>query len=86
MAQLAFVAGDGERAALLAGAAEGLRQRVGLRAWPSHRRAEAQMVAQIRQALDPDRFDQAFAAGARLSRREAVAAVRDRGGAVTTAP
>jgi hypothetical protein len=44
------------------------------------------MVAQIRQALDPDRFDQAFAAGARLNRREAVAAVRDRGGAVTTAP
>ena len=33
-AQLAFVHGDGERAALLAGAAEGLRQRAGLRAWP----------------------------------------------------
>ncbi|HEX3200605.1 MAG TPA: tetratricopeptide repeat protein, partial [Actinomycetes bacterium] len=30
LAQLAFVAGDQERAALLAGAAEGLRQRVGL--------------------------------------------------------
>jgi hypothetical protein len=44
------------------------------------------MVAQIRQALDPDRFDQAYAAGARLSRREAVAAVRDRGRADTTAP
>ena len=86
LAQLALVAGDGERAALLAGAAEGLRQRVGLRAWPLQRQGEAQMVAQIRQALDPDRFDQAFAAGARLSRREAVAAVRDRGGAVTTAP
>ena len=33
-AQLAFVQGEGEQAALLAGAAEGLRQRVGLRAWP----------------------------------------------------
>jgi ATP/maltotriose-dependent transcriptional regulator MalT len=33
-AQLAFVQGDGERAALLEGAAEGLRQRVGLRVWP----------------------------------------------------
>ena len=33
-AQLAFVEGDPERAALLAGAAEGLRRRVGLRAWP----------------------------------------------------
>ena len=36
-AQLAFAQGEGERAALLAGAAEGLRQRVGLRAWPLQR-------------------------------------------------
>src|SRR5580704_8301238 len=36
-AQLAFVQGEGERAALLAGAAEGLRQRVGLQAWPLER-------------------------------------------------
>jgi predicted ATPase len=80
-AQLAFVEGDGERAALLAGAAEGLRQRVGLRAWPLQRQGEAQMVAQIRQALDVARFDQVFAAGARLNRREVVAAVRDPRGA-----
>ena len=86
LAQLAFVEGDGDRAALLTGAAEGLRQRVGLRAWPLQRQGEAQMVAQIRQALGADRFDKPFAAGARLSRREAVAAVRDRGGADTTAP
>jgi len=33
-AQLAFAAGDPGRAALLAGAAEGLRRRVGLRTWP----------------------------------------------------
>jgi tetratricopeptide (TPR) repeat protein len=76
-AQLAFVEGDGERAALLAGAAEGLRQRVGLRAWPLQQQGEAQMVAQMRQALAADRFDQVFAAGVRLYRREAVAAVRD---------
>jgi hypothetical protein len=44
------------------------------------------MVAQIRQALGADRFDKPFAAGARLSRREAVAAVRDRGGADPTSP
>jgi predicted ATPase len=85
-AQLAFVEGDGEQAALLAGAAEGLRQRVGLRAWPLQQQGEAQMVAQIRQALDADRFDQVFAAGARLNRREAVAAVRDRRDAGATAP
>jgi len=36
-AQLAFVEGDGERAALLAGAVESLRRRVGLRAWPLQR-------------------------------------------------
>jgi predicted ATPase len=84
-AQLAFVEGDGERAALLAGAAEGLRKRVGLRAWPLQRQGEAQMVAQIRQALDADRFDQAFAAGARLNRREVVAAVRDPRGTGTAA-
>jgi predicted ATPase len=34
--RLAFLEGDAERAALLAGTAEGLRRRVGLRAWPSH--------------------------------------------------
>jgi tetratricopeptide (TPR) repeat protein len=53
-AQLAFVQGEGERAALLAGAAEGLRQRVGLRAWPLQRQVEAQVVGQIRQALGAD--------------------------------
>jgi long-subunit acyl-CoA synthetase (AMP-forming) len=85
-AQLTFVEGNAEQAALLAGAAEGLRQRVGLRAWPSHRRAEAALVDQIRQALGVDRFDQAFAAGARLSQREAVAVVHDRLGGSVTAP
>jgi predicted ATPase len=77
-AQLALVQGDGARAALLAGAAEGLRQRVGLRAWPLQQQGEAQMVAQIRQALGADRFDQEFAAGVELDRQQAIAAVRDR--------
>jgi predicted ATPase/class 3 adenylate cyclase len=84
-AQLAFAEGDGERAALLAGAAEGLRRRVGLRAWPLQRRPEAELVAQIRQALGGDRFEEVFAAGARLTQQEAVAAVRDRRGAGATA-
>ena len=85
-AQLAFVAGDGERAALLAGAAEGLRERVGLRAWPLQGQGEAQVVAQIRQAMGADRFDQEFAAGVRLDRRQAIAAARDRGSTSTAAP
>jgi predicted ATPase len=76
-AQLAFVQGDGDRAARLEGAAEGLRQRVGLRVWPLQRQGEAQAVAQIRQALGADRFDQEFAAGVRLSRQQAIAAVRE---------
>jgi hypothetical protein len=66
------VEGDPERAALLAGAAEGLRRRVGLRAWPLQRQGEAELVAQIRKALGADRFDPVFAAGERLTRREAV--------------
>jgi hypothetical protein len=84
-ARLAFVAGDPERAALVAGAAEGLRRRVGLRVWPLLRRGEAALLAQVRQALGADRFDQAFAAGSRLIQRHAVAAVRDRRDAGTRA-
>jgi hypothetical protein len=79
--RLAFVEGDAERAALLVGAADGLRRRVGLRAWPMLRRGGAELGAQIREALGSDRFGQVFAAGARLNQREAVTAVRDRRGA-----
>jgi len=85
-AQQAFVEGDPERAALLAGAAEGLRQRVGLQAWPLLRRGEAELVAQVRQAVGADRFGQVYAAGSRLSQQEAVAAVRGRRGAGSAAP
>jgi predicted ATPase len=80
----AFVEGDPERAALLAGAAEGLRHRAGLRAWPMLRPGEADLAAQARQALGADRFDQVFATGTRLTQQEAVAAVRDRRGASTS--
>ena len=55
--------------------------RVGLRVWPTLRRSEAELVDQVRQTLGAERFDQAFAAGARLQQREAIAAVRDRRGA-----
>jgi predicted ATPase/class 3 adenylate cyclase len=76
-AQLAFAERDLERAALLAGAAEGLRRRAGFTTWPMLRRGEAELAAQIRQALGDDRFGQAFAAGSRLSQQQAVAAIRD---------
>jgi predicted ATPase/class 3 adenylate cyclase len=79
-AQLAFAEGDPERAALLAGAAEGLRRRAGVSTWPPVRRSEVELAAQIRQALGDDRFGQVFAAGSRLNQHEAVAAIRDRPG------
>jgi hypothetical protein len=85
-ARLTFAEGDPERAAMLEGAAEGLRQRVGLGAWPMLRRGEAELAAQVRQTLGADRFDQAFDAGSGLSQREAVAAVRGRRGTGTQAP
>jgi len=77
-ARLALAEGDPERAALAAGAADGLRRRAGRRAWPLLRRGEEELTDRIRQALGTDRFDQAFASGARLSQREAAAAVRGR--------
>jgi predicted ATPase len=79
-AQLTLAEGDPERAALLAGAANSLRRRAGLQVFTSLT-GEVQMVAQIRQALEADRFDQAFGAGSRLGQQEAVAAVRDHRGA-----
>jgi predicted ATPase/class 3 adenylate cyclase len=83
-ARWALVAGDPEWAALLAGAAKGLRRRAGLRVWPILRPEEAKVVAEVRQALGAGRFDQVFAAGTRLTQRQAVAAARDRHSASTS--
>jgi len=77
-ARLAFAEGDPGRAALLAGAADGLRRRDGRRVWATLREGEAELTAQIRQALGADRFDRVFTIGAQLNQREAVAAVKDR--------
>jgi predicted ATPase len=85
-AWLAFADGDPYRAALLEGAAEGLRRRVGLRAWPHLRRVEADLVAQVRQRLGAARFDQAFSAGSGLTQQQAVAIVRDQRGTGTQTP
>jgi tetratricopeptide (TPR) repeat protein len=84
-AQLAFADGDPERAALLEGAAEGLRRRVGLLAWPHLRRVEADLVAKARDRLGAGRFGQAFSAGSALTQGEAVAIVRDPRGTGTQA-
>jgi tetratricopeptide (TPR) repeat protein len=78
-AQLAFQEGDPEQAARLMGAAEGLRRRAGLRAWPMVWRDGVEPADRVRRALGADRFDQAFAAGTRLNQRQAVAAVHELG-------
>ena len=85
-AQLALAEGDPQRAARLEGAAEGLRRRVGLSAWPPLRRMEDDLVAQIRQRLGAGQFDQAFSAGSRLTQREAVAIARNQPSTGTQTP
>jgi hypothetical protein len=79
IAQLALADRDPERAALLAGAAGALRRRAGVQVFTSLT-GEGQMVAQIRHALEANRFDKAFAAGSQLGLEEAVDAVRNDGG------
>jgi predicted ATPase len=79
-ARLALAEGDPERAARLKGAAEGLRQRVGLPAWPDLRRLEEELVAQIRQELSAAQFDQAFSVGSGLTQRQAIDIIRDQRG------
>jgi len=82
-ARLALGEGDPEHAVLLEAAADGLRRRVGLRAWPMLRPTETELMAQLRQTLGADRFDHMFSVGSRLKQREAVAAVRDQRGTAT---
>jgi predicted ATPase len=79
-ARLAFASGTPHRAGVTLGAAEGLRRRVGIRVWPTLRRGEAELGKQIEQAIGADRFEEAFTTGVALSRGEAVAMVRGRGG------
>ena len=82
-ARLELAEGDANRAALLVGAADGLRQRQGLRAWPMLRLVETELMAEIREALGAEPFEQAFGAGSRLNLREAVAVAGDRPKATT---
>ena len=76
LARLALAQRDAARAATALGAADGLRKVVGLRAWPSMRRAESDLSERVAQELDPGAFKSAFAAGSGLGRREAVGLVR----------
>ncbi|HYA50927.1 MAG TPA: tetratricopeptide repeat protein, partial [Streptosporangiaceae bacterium] len=77
-ARLAFAQGDLEQTALLEGAADGLRRRVGLRAWPMLRPTETELRTKLRQALGADQLDQMFTAGSQLNQQQAVAVIRGR--------
>ena len=74
--QLALAERDVRRAAMALGSADGLRKRAGLRAWPSMRRGEAELANRVAQAIEPDAFKDAFAAGSELTQLQAVALLR----------
>lgn len=74
-AHIALADGDAQGAATALGAVDALRQRAGLRAWPIARRAEAELMARVVQAIESDAYDDAFAAGSELNHRGAVALV-----------
>jgi hypothetical protein len=76
-AELAVAKGQVAKAATALGAAEGLRNRVGLRTWPSMRSGESAIVARVKEAVDPGVFDAAFASGSQFTRRQALTFVRD---------
>ena len=73
--RLAAAEGDPGQAALLTGAIDGLRQRVGIQLWPILRPRRQERVANTRAALGDERYEQVYAAGKTLSYQEAVAAV-----------
>ena len=75
-ARLALAVGDAGRAATALGAADGLRRRAGLRAWPSKRRGEAALATRVAREIDGAAYEAAFTAGAEMSHREAVTLVR----------
>ena len=63
------------RAATALGAADGLRQRAGLRAWPLIRQRESELIARLVQVTDPEIYTDAFPAGSELHARDALALV-----------
>jgi predicted ATPase len=77
-AQIALTDDDTRCAALALGAADGLRRRAGLQAWPSTRRREAELVSRVAQADKSGHVEAALASGAQLTHRQAVALVRER--------
>ena len=78
-ARLVLAQGNARSAALALGAASALRQRVGLRTWPSMRRSEADLLAGVKGKLGPEMMEQVLAEGSRIDRDAAIALVRGSG-------
>jgi predicted ATPase len=76
-ARLVLADGDPSAAALAMGAAEGQRRRAGTPAWPSRRRAEQELNAEIAAQLEPGTLADTMAAGARLNRAQSIALIRE---------
>jgi predicted ATPase len=76
-AQLVLARGETSRAATALGAAAGLRSRAGLRVWPTARRTERDLVASVREQMDPEDYRRAFEAGAERHMRDALALISD---------
>jgi tetratricopeptide (TPR) repeat protein len=80
-ARLALAEREVERAAVALGAADGLRRRAGLRAWPSMRRSETELTARVMSEADAGVYERAFANGTSLTQAEAIDLVRGAGAA-----
>jgi predicted ATPase len=78
-ARLALAEDEPREAALALGAADGLRQRAGLRPWPSTRRSEAELRARVAGRLGPEVMEQVLTDGSRVDRAEAITFVRRSG-------
>jgi predicted ATPase len=72
LAWLTFAEGDAEQAVRAAGAATGLQNRAGVRTWPTLRQIETELTNALRNTLGADQYQETFAAGAQLNRRQAI--------------
>ncbi|HWM18907.1 MAG TPA: DUF4062 domain-containing protein [Ilumatobacteraceae bacterium] len=79
-AELTLAEGDNRAAVMALGAADGLRKRAGLRAWPLIRQSESELIARLVQQTDPEVYRDAFAAGSELHARDALALLDGVGG------
>ena len=74
-AELTLAEADNRRAVMALGAADGLRKRAGLRAWPLIRQSESTLIARLVEQTDPAVYKNAFEAGSELHSRDALALV-----------